>query len=99
MVDTGKYNTPDPYADIAMVAPYAVNWQIKELIGTPADSPQGRHAAAVEDHPRVGYRGYVPIETLASGRKDYNAFEAASGMLDQLRDAISATEPNARKKR
>ena len=39
MVDTGKYNTPDPYVDIAMVAPYAVTWQIKELIGTPGDSP------------------------------------------------------------
>lgn len=31
MVDTGKYNTPDPYVDIAMVAPYAATWQIKEL--------------------------------------------------------------------
>jgi sugar phosphate isomerase/epimerase len=32
MVDTGKYLTPDPYADIALMAPYAVNWQIKETM-------------------------------------------------------------------
>ena len=99
MVDTGKYNTPDPYADIAMVAPYAATWQIKELTGTPADSPKVDMLRLTKIIRASGYRGYVPIETLASGRKDYDAFEAASGMLDQLRDAISATEPNARKKR
>ena len=38
-MDTGKYNTPDPCVDIALMAPYAVNWQIKELTGTPAGSP------------------------------------------------------------
>ena len=28
IVDTGKFLTPDPYADIAKVAPHAVNWQV-----------------------------------------------------------------------
>jgi sugar phosphate isomerase/epimerase len=99
MVDTGKYNTPDPYVDIAMVAPYAVTWQVKELIGTPADSPKVDVLKLVKIVRASGYRGYLPIETLSSGRKDYNSFEAVSGMLDQLRDAIAATEPAARKKR
>jgi sugar phosphate isomerase/epimerase len=99
MVDTGKYNTPDPYVDIAMVAPYAVTWQVKELIGTPADSPKVDMLKLVRIVRSSGYRGYLPIETLSSGRKDYNSFEAVAGMLDQLRDAISATEPSAGKNR
>ena len=91
MVDTGKYNTADPYVDIAMVAPYAVNWQIKELIGTPANSPRVDMKKLVTIIRQSGYRGYLPIETLSSGRRDYDSYQAASGMLDQLRSAIAAT--------
>ena len=34
LVDTGKYFSDDPYADIAMMVPHAVNWQIKETLGS-----------------------------------------------------------------
>src|SRR4051794_38031410 len=30
IVDTGYFKTPDPYVDMALVAPTAVNWQIKQ---------------------------------------------------------------------
>src|SRR5438309_3615295 len=30
IVDTGYFNTSDPYTDIALVAPKALNWQIKQ---------------------------------------------------------------------
>ena len=92
MVDTGKYNTPDPYADIALMAPYAVNWQIKELIGTPGDSPRTDLNKLVTIIRQSGYRGYVPIETLASGRKGYDSFVEIPRMLTGLREAITATE-------
>jgi hypothetical protein len=39
-----------------------------------------------------GYRGYVPIETLKMGRKDYDPFAEASKLLAELRAAIEATE-------
>lgn len=97
MVDTGKYHTPDPYADIAMVVPYAVTWQIKELIGTPADSPRVDMKKLFTIIRESGYRGYLPIETLSSGRKDYNSYQAAAGMLNELRAAIAATEAVASK--
>jgi sugar phosphate isomerase/epimerase len=97
MVDTGKYNTPDPYADIAMVAPYAVTWQIKELIGTPADSPRVDMKKLVTIIRESGYRGYLPIETLSSGRKDYDSFVEAAKILEQLREEIHATESIASK--
>lgn len=92
LVDTGKYNTADPYADIALVAPYAVNWQIKELTGTPADSPRVDMKKLVTIIRKSGYPGYLPIETLASGRKNYDSFVEASKMLVELQAAIAATE-------
>jgi sugar phosphate isomerase/epimerase len=92
LVDTGKYNTADPYADIALMAPYAVNWQIKELIGTPGDSPRTDLKKLLALIRQSGYRGFLPIETLASGRKNYDSFVEAERMLAELRAAIAATE-------
>src|SRR5262245_62927390 len=38
IVDTGYFRTGDPYAEIALVAPHAVNWQIKQSpLGEDAD--------------------------------------------------------------
>jgi sugar phosphate isomerase/epimerase len=91
MVDTGKYNTPDPYIDIAMMAPHAVNWQIKELMGTPADSPPIDMVRMVTIIRKSGYRGFVPIETLASGRRNYDSFVEVRRMLGELDEAIAAT--------
>jgi sugar phosphate isomerase/epimerase len=91
MVDTAKYNTPDPYADIALLAPYAVNWQIKELIGTPGDSPRVELIKLIKIIRQSGYRGYLPIETLASGRKGYDSFVEVPKLLAELRAAMVAT--------
>jgi len=98
MVDTGKYNTPDPYVDIAMVTPYAVTWQIKERIGTPADSPKVDMLKLMKIIRQSGYRGYLPIETLSSGRKDYNPKVEAAKQLVLLREAMAASESIAPKK-
>jgi sugar phosphate isomerase/epimerase len=92
MVDSGKYNTTDPYADIAFMAPYAVSWQIKELIGTSGDSPRTDLKKLVAIIRRAGYRGYLPIETLGYGRKGYDSFAAVPKILGELRAAIVATE-------
>jgi len=91
MVDTGKYNTPDPYADIAMMAPYAVTWQIKELIGTEGDAPRTDFKKLLTIIREAGYRGYLPIETLSSGRKGYDSFVEVPKILAELNAAINAT--------
>ena len=36
-----------------------------------------------------GYRGYLPIETLASGRKDYDSRAEVTALLQQMRAAIA----------
>lgn len=91
MVDTGKYLTPDPFVDIAMMVPYAVNWQIKETLFGKADSPRTDFKKLVAIIRQGGYRGYLPIETLSMGRKDYDPAVEAAKVLAELREAIAAT--------
>jgi len=93
IVDTGYYKAPDPYAEMAKAAPFAVNWQVKE-------SPYGveKQAEAPMDLPRLvklirasGYRGYVPIETLTArgSGQNYDPFTAVPKFLAQLRAALA----------
>jgi sugar phosphate isomerase/epimerase len=91
MVDTGKYLTPEPYADIALMAPYAVNWQIKETMRSEVDSPKVDMKRLVTIIRKSGYRGYVPIETLSMRRKDYDSYVEITKMLRDLQAAIAAT--------
>ena len=93
LVDTGKYLTPDPYADIALMAPYAVNWQIKETMQSTVKSPRVDLKQLVTLIRQSGYRGYIPIETLSMGRKDYDAYAETTRMLKDLRAALAATDP------
>ena len=65
-LDTGNFRTPDPYADLAQVAPYAVNVQLKTEI-----FPSGKRQEA--DLPRLvkllrdaTYQGYVALEYEAA---------------------------------
>lgn len=60
IVDTGYFKTPDPYVDIALVAPHALNWQIKQ-------SPLGEDSEVPTDLNKLmriirksGYLGYLP---------------------------------------
>jgi sugar phosphate isomerase/epimerase len=95
LVDTGKYLTADPYADIALMAPYAANWQIKETTASRADSPRTDMKRLLAIIRQSGYRGYVPLETLAMGRQGYDSFVAVPKLLAELREAIVATESMA----
>jgi len=91
IVDTGYYKSADPYVDMAQVAPFAVNWQIKE-------SPFGAGHEVRTDLPRLltlirlaGYRGYLPIETLSAAGTEYDPFQVVPAFLAELRAAMAAT--------
>jgi hypothetical protein len=79
----------DPYADIARVAPYAVNWQIKQS--------QARAGKVVPTNlPKLlriirasRYRVYLPIETIAPPGEAYDPFTLLPSFLKQVRDAIA----------
>jgi len=91
IVDTGYFKSKDPYADMATVAPTAVNWQVKQ-------SPFGEESEVPTDLPKLlhiirksGYAGYLPIETLSPKGKEYDPFTVVPAFQKQLQDAITQT--------
>jgi len=92
LVDIAHYHTDDPYADIAMVAPYAVNWQIKEMVRTSTDIEPVDVTKLVGIIRESGYRGYLPIETLPNRGEDYDPYARLPIILNSLREALEATE-------
>ncbi|HEY6391414.1 MAG TPA: sugar phosphate isomerase/epimerase family protein, partial [Bryobacteraceae bacterium] len=91
IVDTGYFKTPDPYVDMALVAPFAVNWQIKM-------SPFGEESDIPTDLNRLmtivrksGYSGYLPIEALSPRGKPYDPYAAVPPFLQKVRTALEQT--------
>ncbi|QEG20985.1 sugar phosphate isomerase/epimerase family protein [Mariniblastus fucicola] len=82
--DSGNFRTDDPYRDLATIAPYAVNAQIKVAVSPnnagkqPADIP--RVIKILKD---AKYRGYVTLEF-----EEQKPFEEIPKYLDQLRELI-----------
>lgn len=86
-LDTGNFRTADPYADLARLAPYAVNVQVKHEM-----RPAGRPAEPA-DFPRLarllaqaGYRGYVVLEYEGPG----DPREEVPHWLERLRAALAS---------
>lgn len=91
ILDIGSFRTSDPYEDIAMVAPHAVNWQIKQSLtgeenGVPVDVVRVMKIVR-----KSGYSGYLPIETLQPRGKEYDPFTLVPMFLKQVREALART--------
>lgn len=89
VVDTGNFQQQDPYEEIAKLAPYAVNWQIKELVtikgvNQPMDLEKLMRVIVASP-----YAGYLPTETLSPG----NPKEILPPFLQKVRAAVSAALP------
>jgi len=85
-LDTGNFRTEDPYKDMAIAAPYALNVQVKVEVnvgGKRQPSDYGRIVKILRD---AGYRGYVVLEYEA--KEDPKT--AIPGHLAALRKAIAA---------
>jgi sugar phosphate isomerase/epimerase len=85
-LDTGNFQTADPYSDLARCAPYAVNVQIKSEI-----QPRGQKKA-LSDLPRLvkilrdaNYQGYVALEYEAAE----DPWQAVPGILAHLRELMA----------
>jgi sugar phosphate isomerase/epimerase len=62
-LDTGNFHTSDPYADLARLAPYAVNVQIKTEIQRAGQKKEEADLKRLIGMLReAGYRGYVALE-------------------------------------
>ena len=85
-VDTGNFRTADPYGDLAKIAPYALNVQVKVMIhpaGKPSELCDFKRIAQMLR--TAGYRGYVVLEFEEKGdpRTECRKY------LDQLREAFA----------
>jgi sugar phosphate isomerase/epimerase len=83
--DGGNFSTEDPYADLAKIAPYAINAQIKVEV-----SPNGKKELAdlgrvVKILKDANYRGFLVLEYEAKE----DPLEAIPGYLKKLRELIS----------
>ena len=67
MLDTGSLPEGDAYQEIEKLIPYAVTWQVKELIQTAGAKVRTDFPKLMQIVRRSGYRGYLPLETLGPG--------------------------------
>jgi sugar phosphate isomerase/epimerase len=67
ILDVGSLRQGDPYAEIEKLAPYAVSWQLKETVWYGAKEVPADVARIKAIIDKVGYRGFLPIETLGPG--------------------------------
>lgn len=86
-LDTGNFHSSDIYGDLARVAPYAVNVQVKVVI-RPESGPEeptdfARLAKLLRD---AGYRGYIVLEY--EEREDPR--QACPRFLKEMRAAFTA---------
>ena len=87
-LDTGNFHTEDPYADLAKIAPYAVNVQLKVEIRR-----RGQKENEPSDLPRVvkilrdaNYQGFVALEYEAKP----DPWSAVPPVLKQMQELFAA---------
>jgi sugar phosphate isomerase/epimerase len=80
-LDGGNFRGDDPYAELAKIAPYALNAQIKAKVGgKPADFK--RLAKIMRD---ANFRGYIVLEYEEPG----NVREECARYLNEMREAFA----------
>jgi sugar phosphate isomerase/epimerase len=85
-LDSGNFRTDDVYGDLAKIAPYSINVQIKVMIqprgGRKEPSDLGKLAAILRE---AGYRGYVALEF----EEDEDPRVACPRWVDAIRAAFA----------
>ena len=84
-LDTGNFRTADPYGDLAKLAPYALNVQVKVTMypaGKPSEPADFNRLAEILK--ANGYRGYVVLEYEDAG----DPRTECPKYLDELRTAF-----------
>jgi sugar phosphate isomerase/epimerase len=85
-LDTGNFRSSDPYADMAQLAPYAINVQVKVSIAPAGGKLQRadfRRLAQIMTG--AGYRGYIVLEF----EENEDAREACPRYVNEMREAFT----------
>jgi sugar phosphate isomerase/epimerase len=84
-LDTGNFHTEDIYGDLAKIAPYALNVQVKVV----TSGPEGKKPADFKRLAKIlrdaYYRGYIVLEYEEAG----DPREECPKYFDQLREAFA----------
>lgn len=83
--DSGNFQTEDPYSDLARIAPYAVNAQIKVSISRNGRKEPADLARMVQILKDARYRGFVALEY----EEQEDPFVAIPRILQQLRELMA----------
>lgn len=84
--DGGNFSTADPYADLARIAPYAINAQIKVEMSPGGKKEPADLGRVVKILKEAHYRGFLVLEYEAA----QDPLEAIPHHLKTLRELISA---------
>lgn len=91
ILDTGNFKVADPYADIAAVIPYTVNWQLKTSVLGNASEVKTDFVRLMKIIKESGYHGYLPVETLklVGKEKAYDPFVLVPAIMKELKVAMA----------
>jgi len=92
-LDTGNFHTADPYADMALLAPYAVNVQVKTEIARPGKHKEEADLKReIEILRAARYSGYVVLEYEAAA----DPMQAIPRHIATLRRLLSEASSSCR---
>ncbi|HVV99438.1 MAG TPA: sugar phosphate isomerase/epimerase family protein, partial [Planctomycetaceae bacterium] len=83
-LDSGNFHTADPYGDLARIAPYAINAQIKTDIAPNNQKQEADLERIVKILQDAGYRGYLVLEYEGAA----DPITAIPKALDRLRQIV-----------
>ncbi len=81
--DSGNFQTAEPYADLAKIAPYAVNAQIKVAISPSGKKEHADFVRIIDILKNANYRGFVALEF-----EEDSPFEAVPKFLKELQPLV-----------
>lgn len=85
-LDTGNFHGEDPYEEIALVAPYAVNVHLKAEVRAKGKGAQPTDFVRLADILRAArYRGYLALEYESAE----DPLTAVPRLIDEIRSAIA----------
>ncbi len=82
--DSGNFRTDDPYADLAAIAPYAVNAQVKVTCFPGGERQPADLERIITILKEAGYRGYVALEY----EEDGDPWTEIPPIIEELRHLI-----------
>lgn len=84
-LDGGNFRTDDPYRDLAEIAPYTINAQLKATVSRDGKKEPADYARIIQMLREADYRGYIVLEY-----EDQDPKKNIPGIIEKLRELTKA---------